>query len=167
MKGLGLALWLSRYSMMALLRRRGCPRSDADRDRRRSRQMLRRAGKGYVLGVTGTHRFHSWGEATRLTARSLRRGPCGAVRSSRIQFGSWLGGWSGGLRLSVQRREELRWKQHRAMLKGALDRRIRLAGRAMNVHLVQAFGSLTAPEGDGAATSDHHKEAGGAAVRAG
>ncbi len=25
-------------------------------------QVLRRAGKGYVLGVTGTHRFHSWGK---------------------------------------------------------------------------------------------------------
>jgi SRSO17 transposase len=25
--------------------------------------MLRRAGKGYVLGVTGTHRFRSWGKA--------------------------------------------------------------------------------------------------------
>jgi len=29
-------------------------------------QVLRRAGKGYVLGVAGTHRFHSWGKATRL-----------------------------------------------------------------------------------------------------
>lgn len=27
-------------------------------------QVLRRAGKGYVLGVTGTHRFNSWGKAT-------------------------------------------------------------------------------------------------------
>ncbi len=26
-------------------------------------QVLRRAGKGYVLGVAGTHRFHSWGKA--------------------------------------------------------------------------------------------------------
>lgn len=29
-------------------------------------QVLRRASKGYVLGVAGTHRFHSWGKATRL-----------------------------------------------------------------------------------------------------
>jgi SRSO17 transposase len=26
-------------------------------------QVLRRAGRGYVLGVTGAHRFHSWGKA--------------------------------------------------------------------------------------------------------
>jgi len=25
-------------------------------------QVLRRAGRGYVLGVTGAHRFHSWGK---------------------------------------------------------------------------------------------------------
>jgi len=29
-------------------------------------QALRRAGKGYVLGVAGTHRFRSWGKATPL-----------------------------------------------------------------------------------------------------
>ena len=26
-------------------------------------KVLRRAGKGYVLGVTGTHPFYSWGKA--------------------------------------------------------------------------------------------------------
>lgn len=39
--------------------------------------VLRRAGKGYVLGVTGTHRFHSWGKATRLA------GTAEAIASSR------------------------------------------------------------------------------------
>jgi SRSO17 transposase len=40
-------------------------------------QVLRRAGKGYVLGVAGTHRFHSWGKATRLA------GPAEAIAASR------------------------------------------------------------------------------------
>ncbi len=40
-------------------------------------QVLRRAGKGYVLGVTGTHRFHSWGKAT------LVAGTAEAIAASR------------------------------------------------------------------------------------
>jgi SRSO17 transposase len=40
-------------------------------------QVLRRAGRGYVLGVTGSHRFHSWGK------RKLIAGSAQEIAASR------------------------------------------------------------------------------------
>ena len=44
-------------------------------------QVLRRAGRGYVLGVAGAHRFHSWGKG-KLIAGAPRRSPLPAQRQT-------------------------------------------------------------------------------------